>query len=81
MSSVATLAIEKTPGVCGGDARVGGTRISVWLLVAYRRAGMTDHQLLEAYPTLTLASLSAAWWYYAEHRGEVEATILRQAEA
>lgn len=81
MSAVATLTIEKTPDVCGGDARVGGTRIPVWLLVAYRRDGLTDRQILEAYPDLTLASLSAAWWYYAEHRGEVEATIRRQAEA
>ena len=80
MSAVATLTIEKTPDVCGGDARVGGTRIPVWLLVAYRRDGLTDRQILEAYPDLTLASLSAAWWYYAEHRDEVESDTRRQGE-
>ena len=80
MSAVATLTIEKTPDVCGGDARVGGTRIPVWLLVAYRRDGLTDRQILEAYPALTLASLSAAWWYYAEHRNEVESDTRRQGE-
>lgn len=77
---MATLTIEKTPDVCGGIARVGGTRIPVWLLVAYRRDGLTDRQLLEAYPDLTLASLSAAWWYYAEHRDEVESDTRRQGE-
>ena len=80
MSAVATLTIEKTPDVCGGDARVGGTRIPVWLLVAYRRDGLTDRQILEAHPDLTLASLSAAWWYYAEHRDEVESDTRRQGE-
>ena len=80
MSAVATLTIEKTPDVCGGDARVGGTRIPVWLLVAYRRDGLTDRQILEAYPDLTLASLSAAWWYYAKHRDEVGSDTRRQGE-
>ena len=80
MSTVATLTIEKTPDVCGGDARVGGTRVPVWLLVAYRKEGLNDRQLLEAYPNLTHAALSAAWWYYAEHREEVESDIRRQGE-
>ena len=31
--------IEKTTGVCGGAARVAGTRIPVWQLVAAREAG------------------------------------------
>src|SRR5580704_7735896 len=31
--------IEKTPGVCGGAARVVGTRIPVWQLVEARSLG------------------------------------------
>jgi uncharacterized protein (DUF433 family) len=81
MATVLTERIEKTPGICGGDARIAGTRIPVWLLVAYRHDGVTDERLLEFYPSLTLADLSAAWWYFAENRDEVVHTIKEQEEA
>ena len=38
--------IESTPGVCGGDPRIAGTRIPVWTLEQYRRLGMTEAQNL-----------------------------------
>ena len=81
MSAVLTARIERTPGVCGGDARIAGTRIPVWLLVAYRKDGVAEERLLEFYPSLTLADLSAAWWRYAENREEIERAILEQEEA
>ena len=31
--------ISKTPGMCGGAARITGTRIPVWTLVEYRKLG------------------------------------------
>ena len=34
--------IESTAGVCGGDARIAGTRIPVWTLEHYRRLGLTE---------------------------------------
>ena len=34
--------IRKTPMVCGGDACIRNSRIMVWLLVAFKRGGMTD---------------------------------------
>ena len=81
MSMVGTSTIEKTPGVCGGDARIASTRIPVWLLVGYRKDGVTDNRLLEMYPSLTLGDLSAAWWYYAEHYDEIEQSIREQEDA
>jgi uncharacterized protein (DUF433 family) len=80
MSAIITPSIKKTPGVCGGDARVAGTRIPVWLLVGYRKDGVADAQLLEMYPSLTPGDLSAAWWHYAEHRDEI-AHAIREQEA
>jgi uncharacterized protein (DUF433 family) len=80
MSIVITPSIEKTPGICGGDARIANTRIPVWLLVGYRKDGMTDQRLLETYPALTLNDLAAAWWYYAEHREEIDQTIHEQEQ-
>ncbi len=81
MATTLTNRIEKTPGICGGDARIANTRIPVWLLVSYRRDGVTDERLLDFYPTLTLGDLSAAWWYYAENGAEIEEAIRSQEEA
>jgi uncharacterized protein (DUF433 family) len=67
--------IQKTPGVCGGDARIGTTRIPVWLLVLARKRGQTDAHLLDSYPTLTAADLDAAWDYYREYPVEIEQAI------
>ena len=68
--------IEKTPGVCGGDACITRTRIPVWSLVNSKKLGLTDAQLLDAYPTLTPDDLRNAWNYYRGNRPEIEAQIL-----
>ena len=81
MPTVVESSIEKTPGVCGGDARIRNTRIPVWLLVGYRKDGVSESRLLEMYPTLNLNDLSAAWWYYAEHHDEIEQAIREQEDA
>ena len=60
---------------------MANTRIPVWLLVAYRKDGATDERLLELYPSLNLSDLAAAWWYYAEHRDEIELAIREQEAA
>lgn len=52
--------IEITQGVCGGAARIAGTRIPVWLIEEFRRDGASDADLLEAYPSLTAEDLDAA---------------------
>lgn len=75
MSTVIAQNIQKTPGVCGGEARIHNTRIPVWLLVGYRKDGVSDTRILEMYPTLSLGDLAEAWWYYADHHDEVEQTI------
>ena len=67
--------IESTPGVCGGDPRVAGTRIPVWVLEQYRRLGMTEAELLASYPGLRAADLVNAWAYVAVHPAEIEGQI------
>jgi len=81
VAAVIDSTIERTPGVCGGDARIRGTRIPVWLLVGYRKDGVSDIELLDMYPSLTLSELSAAWWYYARHHDEVEQSIREQEDS
>src|SRR6476646_6512458 len=67
--------VQKTPGVLGGDARIGDTRIPVWLLVRARKQGTSDTELLDSYPSLTPADLDAGWDYYREHPVEIEQAI------
>jgi uncharacterized protein (DUF433 family) len=70
--------IRKTPDVCGGDACIGNSRIMVWLLVSFKKQGMTEEELLENYPTLTRADLEAAWAYNELHPQEIQEAKARQ---
>lgn len=67
--------IESVPGVCGGAPVVLRTRIPVWLLEQARRQGMSDAELLRAYPTLRAEDLANSWAYVRSHRTEIEAQI------
>jgi uncharacterized protein (DUF433 family) len=69
------LTIHKTPNVCGGDACIGNTRIPVWSLVLDRRLGLSDAQILEAFPSLNAADLVNAWIYADTHPTEIETAI------
>lgn len=67
--------IESTPGICGGDPRIAGTRIPIWTLEQSRRLGMSESEILRAYPNLTAADLVNAWAYVAGHPEEVDRQI------
>jgi uncharacterized protein (DUF433 family) len=67
--------VRKTPGICGGDACIGNSRIMVWLLVALKNDGVPDAELLKNYPTLGPSDLSGAWEYYRQHPEEIEQSI------
>jgi uncharacterized protein (DUF433 family) len=67
--------VEKTPGVCGGDARISGTRIPVWQLVEARNLGVSEAQLLIDFPRLTARNLVDAWAYASENPEEIAAAI------
>jgi uncharacterized protein (DUF433 family) len=76
MSTVETPLIQKTPGVCGGDACIRRTRITVWMLVLDRRLGMTDEEIRQSFELpLSAADLDAAWRYYRENPVEIEQQI------
>jgi uncharacterized protein (DUF433 family) len=75
-----TPTIVKTPGVCGGSARVIRTRIPVWLLEEYRRLGMSEAEMLRAYPTLRAVDLVEAWQYADTHVEEMDREIRENNE-
>ncbi len=71
----AALGIESTPDVLGGDPRIVGTRIPVWLLEQMRRLGSSEADLLQAYPSLRAEDLVNAWAYARSHRDEIDRLI------
>lgn len=72
---VASAQITKTPGVCGGQAVIDGTRIRVKNVAVLLEAGRTPQQILEQYPSLSLAQVHYAIGYYYEHQDELAAEI------
>lgn len=73
--------ITKTPGVCGGEACITGTRIAVWLLAEARRLGITEAQLLQDYPHISAADLVNAWIYADAYSEEIEVAIRKNEVA
>lgn len=76
-----TPGIESTPDICGGDPRIAGTRIPVWLLVQFKQLGTTESEILRAYPTLRAEDLTNAWAYYRAHKSAIEEQILENETA
>ncbi|MFB2967683.1 DUF433 domain-containing protein [Aerosakkonema sp. BLCC-F183] len=72
--------IEKTPGVCGGEACIAKTRIPVWVLLNARRLGIGEAELLYDYPTLSAADLANAWAYAEAYPDEIEIAIKKNEE-
>lgn len=73
--------ISKTPGVCGGDACIRNTRITVWGLVERRNLGLSDDEMVQDIHGLTWDDLTAAWNYYDQHREEIDQAIRENEEA
>lgn len=73
--------IVSTPDVCGGEPRIAGTRVPVWVLAQYRNLGVTEADLLRMYPTLRSEDLVNAWTYYRSHQLEIEQQIFENETA
>ena len=58
--------ISVDPNVCFGKPCIRGTRIWVSLILDFLASGMTERELLEAYPHLTHDDVLAAIAYGAE---------------
>ena len=67
--------IEFDPRVCGGSARIAGTRIPVWSLESWKRLGASDDEILRNYPSLQASDLLNAWQKVTRRRGEMDREI------
>jgi uncharacterized protein (DUF433 family) len=64
------------PGYCGGKPHILGHRIKVEHVATwYEKQGMSPAEIVENYPTITLAQVHAALAYFYDHRDEIEADI------
>ena len=64
--------IVKTAGICGGRARLAGTRIPVWGIAALVRQGLSNEQIVRRYPRITVRQVVAAKQYADRHWGEID---------
>ncbi len=67
--------IQKTPNVCGGDACIRNTRITVWGLVLSRKLGAPETSILENVAGLTADDLEVAWDCYRGNQAEIDEAI------
>ncbi len=68
--------IEERPNINGGEVCVVRTRVPVWLLVALRRAGASEADLLRDYPSLRAEDLTNTWAFAAMHKEQIEQDII-----
>lgn len=81
MENVIAQHITKTPGVCGGRPCIAGHRIRVQdIVVLHEMRGMSPKEILDEYPTITLADIHAALAYYHDHREEIEEEFRKEDE-
>ena len=73
--------VQKTPNVCGGDACIRDTRITVNGLVEWRRLGLSDDRIMEIIQDLTPEDLEAAWEFHRLNPVEIDEEIRLNNEA
>ena len=82
MSSIA--ATEEIPISSDADGvfRVGGTRVTLDIVIAAFQDGSTAEEIAQQYPSLQLADVYSVIGYYLHHRDEIEAYLYnRQQQA
>lgn len=67
--------IAQSDDICGDSARIANTRISVWSIVESKQLGMSDKDILESFPALSLTDIENSLLYYAKNREEIESDI------
>lgn len=70
--------IIKTPGVCGGKARINGHRVRVMdIVVWHEMRNYSAEEIIAMFPGITLADVYAALTYYFDNRQDIEADFVK----
>jgi uncharacterized protein (DUF433 family) len=67
--------VVQTDGVCGGRARIRGTRISVRTVAELLRRGEPFEEIAATYHHVEPDALQDAIGYYMDHRSEIDTEI------
>lgn len=67
--------ITRTEGICGGRARIAGSRIPVSTIAELYRQGESLCEIRATYSHIHPAAIDDAIVYYLDHRGEIDAEI------
>ena len=79
MTDVIRDHIEIVPGEAGPKARIAGHRIRVQdVAIWHEKLGMSPDDIVDQYPTITLADIHAALAYYWDHREDIERAIAEE---
>lgn len=78
LESDTDVLVAKQADICGGDARIVGTRVPIWAIIKYVQLGLSDEGIVENFPTLTKYDLEIARKYYKGHRAEIDQQIKMQ---
>ena len=70
--------IVKTPGICGGKARIENTRIGVYDVVGLLQNGETVETVIRQLPDVTRAQVYECLSYYEDHLAEIDYLVARQ---
>jgi uncharacterized protein (DUF433 family) len=73
--------IEQTSGVCGGRARIAGTRVPVHRVAGYYRLGYSPEEILTVLSSLTLQQVYAALAHALANPEETEAALQDEERA
>lgn len=63
-----------------GAIRIGGSRVSLDVLLQYRRMGMSPEELARGLDAITLADVHGALAYYFRHQNELDEYLRRREE-
>lgn len=64
--------INKTEGVCKGQARIGNTRIPVWAIVLMINQHRAMSDITRKYPGITISQIGRCMSYYAQNKEEID---------
>jgi uncharacterized protein (DUF433 family) len=72
--------IELTPGICGGRARLAGTRVPVHRIARYHQLGYSPEEMLGLLKSLSPAQIYAALAYAMANPDEIQDALREEDE-
>ena len=81
MSTMLEVTLVRTPGICGGNLRIDGTRMTVNQIVTVHKQGLSAEQIVEQYPQRTLREIYAVLAWYYEHKPGFDQELAAEAAA